>query len=1135
MSDQRTNTNLRSAIAHKLGRLIFLPLIAALVVGGGIGLAIAGSLATQVIIDFEGLGYSDYGYLGTGTITNNGFTVSNSSNDWETFTGGTGFCHNGSGGCVAVSDLPGHAETITIQMLTGDRFKFTSFWIGNHGAGGGVAKVEGFRNGSPTPVATLNSGFPANGDVSAVNALITLPTAFQDVDKVVITSNSSQGFYDVFDDFQFDTPVRVPILAASAATGITTTGATLNGIADDNTATSTISFDYGLTTAYGSNVAATTGGTVTAGSGGTAAAVNVSGLTCATTYHFRLSGTNSFGSSTSADASFSTSPCPQTITFSQPATQSFGTTPTLSASATSSLTVAFTSSTTGVCTITGGGALTFVTTGTCTINADQAGNASYGAAPQVSRSFTVAAVAPGAPTIGTAAAGNTQASVSFTAPGFTGGAGITGYTVTASPGGATGTGAGSPIVVTGLSNGTSYTFTVTATNTAGTGSASTASNAVTPIGAQTITFNPQGAQTFVSGGVFTINPLATSTSGLAISYSSLTSGTCTVSGINVNIVAAGTCTLAADQPGNAAFLAATQATQSISIGKANQSIAFGALSTKPLSSPPFTVSATATSSLAVAFTSTTTGICTVSGNTVTLVAVGTCTVAADQSGNANYNAAPQVTQSFGVGANVQTITFAAISPITLSNPAVALAASSTSGLPVSFSSQSPANCSVNGNVATAIAVGVCTIQATQAGNATFAAASPVSQSFNISAGTPSAPALAACIPGNHSTVCTFSAPAANGSPAPTSYTLSCQSGTSAAVQVAGAASPLSLTSLNNGQYYLCSVTAVNAVGSGPASNSVAITPFSKLAAGGSSDMNGDGKAEVVLRAANATSTASLNASNKLDITPIAGPGPEWRILGTGDFSGSHRSDLLIQNIASGDVHLWINFDGPPDGDIFLRNVKPGWVVEAIADLDGDGKSDIVWRFIGSPLNPPVNPDDAGVVFVWFMNGNVISEIKARGGAPLAWSLVGVTDLDGDGLGDLVWQSPTGTTRGIFSLSGRNFVNRLLGNVPTGYTMVKVLDFDADGNGDLLFRNAAGKVKLWRMNGSTLLAEVNLPDTDSTWVFYAATDLNGDGTGDIIWKKPNGSLVLWLMNASSPAAPTVVDPAGNAPAGFSVIE
>ncbi len=87
---------------------------------------------------------------------------------------------------------------------------------------------------------------------------------------------------------------------------------------------------------------------------------------------------------------------------------------------------------------------------------------------------------PDAPTIGTATGGNTQATVTFSAPASNGGSAITGYTVTSSPGSITGTGSASPITVTGLTNGTAYTFTVTATNVAGTSSSSSASNSVTP-------------------------------------------------------------------------------------------------------------------------------------------------------------------------------------------------------------------------------------------------------------------------------------------------------------------------------------------------------------------------------------------------------------------------------------------------------------------------------------------------------------------------------------------------------------------------------------------------------------------------------------------------------------------------------
>jgi hypothetical protein len=88
---------------------------------------------------------------------------------------------------------------------------------------------------------------------------------------------------------------------------------------------------------------------------------------------------------------------------------------------------------------------------------------------------------PGAPTGVTGTAGDAQVSVAFTAPADTGyPTGIVSYTVTSSPGGFTATGASSPLVVTGLTNGTSYTFTVRATNATGTGPASSPSGAVTP-------------------------------------------------------------------------------------------------------------------------------------------------------------------------------------------------------------------------------------------------------------------------------------------------------------------------------------------------------------------------------------------------------------------------------------------------------------------------------------------------------------------------------------------------------------------------------------------------------------------------------------------------------------------------------
>jgi hypothetical protein len=87
---------------------------------------------------------------------------------------------------------------------------------------------------------------------------------------------------------------------------------------------------------------------------------------------------------------------------------------------------------------------------------------------------------PGAPTGVSAIGGNTQAIVSFTAPINDGGATITSYIVTSDPDGIIATGSSSPITITGLTNGISYTFTVIATNSIGDSVASSASSHVTP-------------------------------------------------------------------------------------------------------------------------------------------------------------------------------------------------------------------------------------------------------------------------------------------------------------------------------------------------------------------------------------------------------------------------------------------------------------------------------------------------------------------------------------------------------------------------------------------------------------------------------------------------------------------------------
>jgi hypothetical protein len=134
---------------------------------------------------------------------------------------------------------------------------------------------------------------------------------------------------------------------------------------------------------------------------------------------------------------------------------------------------------------------------------------------------------PNAPTIGTAtdvgtgrAYNNGAATVTFTAPTYTGNTPITGYTVTSSPGGFTGTGASSPITVTGLQSSTSYTFTVTATNSVGTSAPSSASNSIT---ATTVPQAPTIGTATAGDASATVTYTAGATGGSAVTAYTATS------------------------------------------------------------------------------------------------------------------------------------------------------------------------------------------------------------------------------------------------------------------------------------------------------------------------------------------------------------------------------------------------------------------------------------------------------------------------------------------------------------------------------------------------------------------------------------------------------------------------------------
>jgi len=112
----------------------------------------------------------------------------------------------------------------------------------------------------------------------------------------------------------------------------------------------------------------------------------------------------------------------------------------------------------------------------------------YGSATSSASSALVAGTISQPPTSLSASYGGGAVSVSFTAPSNTGASTVTSYTVYSSPGNLSATGSSSPIAVTGVSFGISYTFTAVANNSAGSSVLSAPSNSVTPVSGYTVEY-----------------------------------------------------------------------------------------------------------------------------------------------------------------------------------------------------------------------------------------------------------------------------------------------------------------------------------------------------------------------------------------------------------------------------------------------------------------------------------------------------------------------------------------------------------------------------------------------------------------------------------------------------------------------
>jgi len=353
----------------------------------------------------------------------------------------------------------------------------------------------------------------------------------------------------------------------------------------------------------------------------------------------------------------------QTITFgpTPSATYTPGGGLVLSASASSGLPVSYSRLTMAVCTA-GSGTVHMVSAGNCTIAADQAGNANYSAAPQVTQGISIAKAQPAPLTL-------------LLSPANIGAVGGIG---TLSTSGGAGTGAISfattpscSIAGATLTGNSAGTCTVTATQVADANYPGTSSNPVNVqvgVGAQATLFLNATSTSLSVNGTSALSTTGGSGGG-TVTYA-VSSGTCTVSGATLHTSAAGQCQVVATKAGDGTFGAATSDPVTVSVRLLTPSALVLSASQ---SSIGFGGNGTLGTSGGIAggtITYTVSGPCYVVGSTLTGTSAGTCQITATQAATNAYSAASSNTVMVTVKERTTTFSYPAAtampgSPFTL--------------------------------------------------------------------------------------------------------------------------------------------------------------------------------------------------------------------------------------------------------------------------------------------------------------------------------------------------------------------------------------------------------------------------------------------------------------------------------------
>jgi len=201
------------------------------------------------------------------------------------------------------------------------------------------------------------------------------------------------------------------------------------------------------------------------------------------------------------------------------------------------------------------------------------------------------------------------------------------------------------------------------------------------------------------------------------------------------------------------------------------------------------------------------------------------------------------------------------------------------------------------------------------------------------------------------------------------------------------------------------------------------------------------------------------------------PGMNWAVAGSGDFSGTGKTDLVLQATDTGDLIYW-RLDGPNQIDVqYFTPRNPGlyWDVVSAADINRDGSPDLVFQ---NRLT--------GDIFIWYMHGTTMiagAYINPKNPGS-GWKVAAVGDLNGDGYADFVFQkkvlTPDDSAGAVYvwymqtdTQIGGGFLNPA--NPGAGWNVAGLVDFLGQGRPQILFQNAGtGDLAYWIMDGLNLV-------------------------------------------------------------------